>query len=152
MRYARICSRKDDFIYRHRRLSLKRQQQGYKLVRQIIQKSLDELEKFGTTLMELRSSVWMDVLVKHILWAIFVFLICAWLYYYFSFTVNYVICRARISLFCFLRVLNSSYYILALDANFRLKVIILFFLSILTFAQYLCSHSGWLLLNGIQLV
>ena len=28
--YARICSRKDDFIYRHRRLSLKLQQQGYK--------------------------------------------------------------------------------------------------------------------------
>ena len=30
VRYARICSRKDDFIYRHRRLSLKLQQQGYK--------------------------------------------------------------------------------------------------------------------------
>ena len=30
VRYARICSRKDDFICRHRRLSLKLQQQGYK--------------------------------------------------------------------------------------------------------------------------
>ena len=30
VRYARICSRKYDFIYRHRRLSLKLQQQGYK--------------------------------------------------------------------------------------------------------------------------
>ena len=29
VRYARICSRKDDFVYRHRRLSLKLQQQGY---------------------------------------------------------------------------------------------------------------------------
>ena len=29
-RYARICSRKDVFIYRHRRLSLKLQQQGFK--------------------------------------------------------------------------------------------------------------------------
>ena len=32
VRYARICSRKDDFIHRHRRLSLKLQQQGYKYI------------------------------------------------------------------------------------------------------------------------
>ena len=63
VRYARICSRKDDFIYRHRRLSLKLQQQGYKY--QQLMKSFhkfyrshsDELKKFGTTLMELRSSI-----------------------------------------------------------------------------------------------
>ena len=53
----------DDFIYRHRRLSLKLQQQGYKY--QQLTKSFhkfyrshsDELKKFGTTLMELRSSI-----------------------------------------------------------------------------------------------
>ena len=52
VRYARICSRKDDFIYRHRRLSLKLQQQGYKY--QQLMKSFhkfyrshsDELKKF----------------------------------------------------------------------------------------------------------
>ena len=63
VRYARICNRKDDFIYRHRRLSLKLQQQGYKY--QQLMKSFhkfyrshsDELKKFGTTLMELRSSI-----------------------------------------------------------------------------------------------
>ena len=63
VRYARICSRKDDFIYRHRRLSLKLQQQGYKY--QQLMKSFhkfyrshsDELKKFGTTLMELRSLI-----------------------------------------------------------------------------------------------
>ena len=63
VRYARVCSRKDDFIYRHRRLSLKLQQQGYKY--QQLMKSFhkfyrshsDELKKFGTTLMELRSSI-----------------------------------------------------------------------------------------------
>ena len=63
VRYARICSRNDDFIYRHRRLSLKLQQQGYKY--QQLMKSFhkfyrshsDELKKFGTTLMELRSSI-----------------------------------------------------------------------------------------------
>ena len=65
VRYARICCRKDDFIYRHRRLSLKLQvqQQGYKY--QQLMKSFhkfyrshsDELKKFGTTLMELRSSI-----------------------------------------------------------------------------------------------
>ena len=62
VRYTRICSRKDDFIYRHRRLSLKLQQ-GYKY--QQLMKSFhkfyrshsDELNKFGTTLMELRSSI-----------------------------------------------------------------------------------------------
>ena len=73
VRYARICSRKDDFIYRHRRLSLKLQQQGYKY--QQLMKSFhkfyrshsDELKKFGTTLMELRSSIWKEVLVEYIL-------------------------------------------------------------------------------------
>ena len=63
VRYARIWSRKDDFIYRHRRLSLKLQQQGYKY--QQLMKSFhkfyrshsDELKKFGTTLMELLSSI-----------------------------------------------------------------------------------------------
>ena len=63
VRYARFCSRKDDFIYRHRRLSLKLQQQGYKY--QQLMKSFnkfyrshsDELKKSGTTQMELRSSV-----------------------------------------------------------------------------------------------
>ena len=63
VRYARICSRKDDFIYRHRLLSLKLQQQCNKY--QQLMKSFhkfyrshsDELKKFGTTLMELRSSI-----------------------------------------------------------------------------------------------
>ena len=63
VRYARICSRKDDFIYRHRRLSLKLQQQGYKYQQLIksfhkfYRSHSDELKKFGTTLMELRSSI-----------------------------------------------------------------------------------------------
>ena len=62
VRYARICSRKDDFIYRHRRLSLKLQQ-GYKyqqlmkLFHKFYRSHSDELKKFGTTLMELRSSI-----------------------------------------------------------------------------------------------
>ena len=63
VRYARICSRKDDFIYRHRRLSLKLQQQGYKYKQlmksfhKFYRSHSDELKKFGTTLMELRSSI-----------------------------------------------------------------------------------------------
>ena len=73
VRYARICSRKDDFIYRHRLLSLKLQQQCNKY--QQLMKSFhkfyrshsDELKKFGTTLMELRSSIWKEVLVEYIL-------------------------------------------------------------------------------------
>ena len=61
--YARICSRKDDFIYRYRRLFLKLQLQDYKY-QQLMKSShkfyrshSDELKKFGTTLMELRSSI-----------------------------------------------------------------------------------------------
>ena len=63
VRYARICSRKDDFIYRHQCLSLKLQQQRYKyqhLVKsfhKFYRSHSDELKKFGTTLMELRSSI-----------------------------------------------------------------------------------------------
>ena len=58
---------------RHWRLSLKLQRQGYKyqqlikLFHKLYRSHSDELEKFGTTLMELRSSVWLEVLVKHIL-------------------------------------------------------------------------------------
>ena len=63
VRYARICSRKDDFIYRHRRLPLKLQQQGYKyqqLVKsfhKFYRSHSGELKKFGTTQMELRPSI-----------------------------------------------------------------------------------------------
>ena len=54
-------------------MSLKLQQQGYKY--QQLMKSFhkfyrshsDELKKFGTTLMELRSSIWKEVLVEYIL-------------------------------------------------------------------------------------
>ena len=63
VRYARIYSRKDDLIYRHRCLSLKLQQQGYKYQQlmksfhKIYKSHSDELKKIGTTLMELRSSI-----------------------------------------------------------------------------------------------
>ena len=104
VRYARICSRKDDFIYRHRRLSLKLQQQGYKYQQHMksfhkfYRSHSDELKKFGTTLMELRSSIWKEVLVEYIL------LNYIWTYFWcvrgcVSFTVLCVICCARVFLF-----------------------------------------------------
>ena len=71
VRYAKVCSRNYDFIYRHRRLSLKLQQQGYKyqqlikLFHKFYRSYSDELKKFGTTLMQLRSSIWKEVLVEH---------------------------------------------------------------------------------------
>ena len=112
MRYARICSRKDDFRYRHRRLSWKLQQQGYKY--QQLMKSFhkfyrshsDELKTFGTTLMELRSSIWKKVLVEHILlnYIYFnLFLMCAWLCFYFLLLFNVLFVERAFSYFLFVR-------------------------------------------------
>ena len=143
VRYARICSRKDDFIYRHRRLSLKLQQQGYKY--QQLMKSFhkfyrshsDELKKFGTTLMELRSSISKEVLVEYILlnyiwtyfWCVrgcvFIFFYCFMCY----------LLRARFPIFCSRACIIVMYIQLTLNAYFILTVIILFSLPILTFVQ-----------------
>ena len=63
VRYARICSNKHDFMQRHQRLSTKLQQQGFQ--RRQLQKSFakfyrshfDEIQKYGSTMNELRSSI-----------------------------------------------------------------------------------------------
>ena len=97
MRYARICSRKDDCIHRHRRLSLKLQQQGYKY--QQLMKSFRVKEvwnnAYRTTIFDLKRSpcrVYPFELYLNL------FLMCAWLFLL-SFTVLCVICCARVFLF-----------------------------------------------------
>ena len=91
VRYARICSRKDDFIYRHRRLSLKLQQQGckyqqlMKLFHKFYRSHSDELKNVwnnadGTTIFDLKRSpcrVYPFELYLNL------FLMCAWLCFYF---------------------------------------------------------------------
>ena len=143
VRYARICSRKDGFIYRHRRLSLKLQQQGYKY--QQLMKSFhifyrshsDELKKFGTTLMELRSSIWKEVVVKHILLNyIFTYFWCVrgYVFVFFRCLMCYLL-RAQFPIVCSRVLISLCYIQLTLDAHFILTVIILFALPILTFVQ-----------------
>ena len=144
VRYARICSRKDDFIYRHRRLSLKLQQQGYKfqqlmkLFHKFYRSHSDELKKFGTTLIELRSSIWKEVLVEHILLNyILTYFWCVrgYVFIFFHCLMCYLL-RAHFPFFLFACAFNISLCcILTLDAYFILTVIILFSLPILTFVQ-----------------
>ena len=134
VRYARICSRKDDFIYRHRRLSLKL----HEVVSQILQKSLRRVKEVwnnadGTTIFDLKRSpcrVYPFELYLNL------FLMCAWLCFYFL-SLFYVLFVARaFSYFLFARACIIVMYIqLTLDAYFILTVVILFSLPILTFVQ-----------------
>ena len=94
VRYARICSRKDDFIYRHRRLSLKlQQQQGYKY--QQLMKSFHKFYRSHSDEFDLKRSprrVYPFELYLNL------FLMCAWLCFYFL-SLFYVIFVARVFLF-----------------------------------------------------
>ena len=102
----------------------------------------DELGTFGATLTELRrSSVWMQVLVQNILLNCIHVSICAWMCLCFSFIVNCVVCCTRILLFCFWRVFESLYCVLALDASFKLTVSILFSLPMVAPPKMVCNWS-----------
>ena len=96
----------------------------------------DELKKFETTLMELRSSTWKEVFVEHILLnyiLTYFFCVRGYVFIFFHCLMCYFL-RAHFPIFCS-RVLISLCCILTLDANFLLTITILFSLPILTFVQ-----------------
>ena len=144
-RYARICSRKDDFIYRHRPLSLQATttrlqiSTTYEVVSQIpLQKSLRRVKEVwsnadGTTIFDLKRS---SCRVYPFELYLNLFLMCAWLCFYFLSLLNVLFVARVFSYFLFPRAFIIVLYIqLTLDAYFILTVIILFSLPALTFVQ-----------------
>ena len=110
VRYARIYSKRDDFIYRHRRLSLKLQQQGYKIltthevVSQILQKSLRRVKEVwnnadGTTILDFKRSPCRVYMYPFELY-FNLFLMCVWLCFYFLSLFNVLFVGRAFFYFC----------------------------------------------------